>query len=111
MNAKQNRDQSAYPIPSMALSHGLTKREAIAAMVPPTEISVSWGELMVGPHPGKDEAGNIIAFTEEVVRWWFQVEARYAVMRADALLAGLEHVPEEPEDEAVEQLRVPGGEA
>lgn len=69
--------------------YGLTKRELFAAMERvPDDLSMSWGELMVGPCPCRDERGEHV-FDEAVIRWWAAVYARYRVIHADALLAAL----------------------
>lgn len=78
------------PINSDEVFNGLTKRELLAAhQSVPNDLSMSWGELMVGPCPCRDDNGALV-FDDAVVRWWAQVEAKYRVVYADALLAELE---------------------
>lgn len=93
MDAKTNGALPAHPVicaPGAPEDYpGLTKRELFAAMERvPDDLSMSWGELMVGPCPCRDERGERV-FDEAVIRWWAAVYARYRVIHADALLAAL----------------------
>lgn len=97
--AKNNGDSPATPaLLSVQWTQGLTKRESIAAMTKaPDDLAMSWGELMVGPYPSRGPDGTIL-FDEAGIRWWMQVEARWSVMRADALLLELERASEEQQE-------------
>lgn len=83
--------------PSMELNHdgssyqqhlGVSLRDYFAAHVNPGDVSMTWGEVMVGPPP-KDEYGNP-AFTKEMALWWADVEAKFRFVQADAMIKARE---------------------
>lgn len=89
-----NGELPAQPTPEYSYLHGavelqhqhfgLTKREWFASLMPEGEqgISVLYAKILMGSDPPKDGT--------ESIEWWAMAEAKYKVIRADALLKALE---------------------
>jgi hypothetical protein len=56
----------------------------MAAVDVPENLSMTWGEMMVGPAP-KDQAGNPV-WSRELVLWWADVVAEFRRVYADAMV-------------------------
>lgn len=70
-------------------SPGLTKREYAAIhMTVPDDLTIAWGEQVVGPYPSRNDSGGVV-FDLAGVQWWARVEARYRRIYADALMEEL----------------------
>jgi len=84
---ERDMQQGAY------LSHklGLTKREYFAVNSRPNSIedfSLETSILLMGSNPPTDRIENF--------KWWLSLEAKIAVMRADALIIELNKETEQP---------------
>ncbi len=71
------------------LSKGVSKLEYFMAhMDVPNNLSLGWGELMVGPCP-KDENGQPL-WNKDMIHWWAKVYATFRLVYARAMVEATE---------------------